>query len=222
PISGFGPSTAAPGCASAAPTAAVTASRTSRSPCDKTKETSVSARRGLDQYEPVEDRLRRFWDDHPEGRVITALVHRDERQYLVRAEVYTNRDDERPAATGYAEEQIGSSKVNTTNALENAETSAVGRALANLNYAPKGARASREEMEKATRGRLPAPQEPTPAQARAQLGKVCKEKGWDSIWVGELYESDYGVSLGDDTNVERILGFADILAERIAQAEAQQ
>src|SRR5690606_23321439 len=196
PISGFGPSTAAPGCASAAPTAAVTASRTSRSPCDKTKETSVSARRGLDQYEPVEDRLRRFWADHPEGRVITALVHRDERQYLVRAEVYTNRDDERPAATGYAEEQIGSSKVNTTNALENAETSAVGRALANLNYAPKGARASREEMEKATRGQRPAPQEPTPAQARAQLGKVCKEKGWDSTWVGELYESDYGVSLG--------------------------
>lgn len=182
----------------------------------------MNARRGLDQYEPVEDRLRRFWADHPEGRVITALVHRDERQYLVRAEVYTNRDDERPAATGYAEEQIGSSKVNTTNALENAETSAVGRALANLNYAPKGARASREEMEKATRGQLPAPQEPTPAQARAQLGKVCKEKGWDSTWVGELYESDYGVSLGDDTNVERILGFADILAERIAQAEAQQ
>src|SRR5690606_19223959 len=94
--------------------------------------------------------------------------------------------------------------------------------LANLNYAPKGARASREEMEKATRGQLPAPQEPTPAQARAQLGKVCKEKGWDSTWGGELYESDYGVSLGGDTSVGRILGFADILAERIAQAEAQQ
>src|SRR5690606_40782119 len=88
---GFGPSTAAPGCASAAPTAAGAASRTSRSPCDKTKETSVNARRGLDQYEPVEDRLRRFWADHPEGRVITALVHRDERQYLVRAEEYTKR-----------------------------------------------------------------------------------------------------------------------------------
>lgn len=106
----------------------------------------------LDNYEPVEDRLARFWQKHPEGRITTDLVHRDERQYIFRAEAFTDRDDSRPAAVGYAEEIIGSSAVNKTNALENAETSAIGRCLANLGFAPKGARPSREEMEKAQRG----------------------------------------------------------------------
>src|SRR5690606_17622998 len=136
---------------------------------------------------------RRFWADHQNGRILTELVHRDDRQYLVRAEVYTNRDDDRPAATGYAEELIGSSRVNETNALENAETSAVGRALANLNYAPKGARPSREEMAKATRQ---APRKPSPAdQARDVLRSLCEEKGWDLARVAKMYENDYGVSL---------------------------
>lgn len=101
----------------------------------------------LDNYEPVEDRLRRFWDDHPEGRVLTSIEHGDG-WYIVRAEVYTDRDDTRPAATGYAQETVTQRGVNATSALENCETSSVGRALANLNYAPKGARPSREEMSK--------------------------------------------------------------------------
>lgn len=173
----------------------------------------MNARRGLDQYEPVEERLRRFWADHQNGRILTELVHRDDRQYLVRAEVYTDRDDERPAATGYAEELIGSNPVNKTNALENAETSAVGRALANLNYAPKGARPSREEMQKATRVSLAD-------QARAQLKRLCAEKGWDQQRVADMYKSDYDTALKTDSNAERISGFMEILPERADQLKA--
>jgi hypothetical protein len=51
-------------------------------------------------------------------------------------------------ATGYAEETVTSRGVNQTSALENCETSAIGRALANAGYAPKGKRPSREEMSK--------------------------------------------------------------------------
>ena len=51
-------------------------------------------------------------------------------------------------ATGYAEETVSSRGVNQTSALENCETSAIGRALANAGYAPKGKRPSREEMSK--------------------------------------------------------------------------
>lgn len=71
-----------------------------------------------------------------------------------------------PDATGYAHQRIlaeppklvnkrtGEVKVNDTapewtSPWEVAETSAVGRALANLGYAPKGQRPSREEMSKA-------------------------------------------------------------------------
>ena len=105
-------------------------------------------------YEPVEDRLRRFWADHPEGHVTTSLVHVERLegrpvQYVVQASVHAAEG--RLLATGYAEEMVGSSNVNKTSALENCETSAIGRALANANYAPKGKRPSREEMAKADR-----------------------------------------------------------------------
>jgi hypothetical protein len=67
---------------------------------------------------------------------------------VVRAEVYRDVSEELAAATGYAHEVDGQGTVNRTSALENCETSAVGRALANAGYAPKGRRPSREEMAK--------------------------------------------------------------------------
>lgn len=104
-------------------------------------------------YETVDERLHKFWDAHPNGRMMTELVLNTETQYIVKACAYRDADNEVPAATGYAEEQVGSSKVNEDSALENCETSAIGRALANLGFSPKGARPSQEEMEKSERQR---------------------------------------------------------------------
>lgn len=105
----------------------------------------------LDNYETVEDRLVKFWDDHTDGRINTSIHYYDDTRILVRAEVYFDREDVRPVATGYAEELRGASPVNRTSHAENAETSAIGRALANCGYAAKGARPSREEMQKVQR-----------------------------------------------------------------------
>ena len=106
----------------------------------------------LDNYETVEDRLVKFWADHTDGRINTSIHYYDDTRILVRAEVYFDREDVRPVATGYAEELRGASPVNRTSHAENAETSAIGRALANCGYAAKGSRPSREEMQKVERG----------------------------------------------------------------------
>lgn len=105
----------------------------------------------LESYETVESRLARFWEKNPNGRVLTEIVFHDERRFIVKAEIYFDRDDSTPVATGYAEEIVGASPVNRTSALENGETSAIGRALANCNFASQGKRPSREEMEKVQR-----------------------------------------------------------------------
>jgi hypothetical protein len=109
------------------------------------------AKFNLDDYETVEVRLARFWKKYPEGRVLTDLVFHDERRFIVKAEIFFDRNDLSPVATGYAEEIVGASPVNRTSALENGETSAIGRALANCNFASEGKRPSRQEMEKVER-----------------------------------------------------------------------
>ncbi len=102
----------------------------------------------LEDYEPVEERIGKFYADHGQGRIVTELIAYSDTSYIVRAEVYRTDEDERPAASGLAQETVSARGVNSTSALENCETSAIGRALANLNYATKGKRPSREEMNK--------------------------------------------------------------------------
>ena len=102
----------------------------------------------LEDYETVEERLVKYWKDHPDGQIHTLLLDSSGGRYIVLASVYRTEADARPWTTGLAEETVAGRGVNATSALENCETSAIGRALANAGYATKGKRASREEMSK--------------------------------------------------------------------------
>ena len=120
----------------------------------------------LEDYETVEERIRRFYDDNPDGRIVAyELTNKHDRAkgyWVVRAQVFLDHEDQHtnnPKATGLAFEVEGTSGANKTSALENAETSAIGRALANAGYSGNK-RASREEMEKVARGPVAKAEEP--------------------------------------------------------------
>ena len=120
----------------------------------------------LADYETVEVRLEKFIKDYPDFRIATELEVVEKDRYIVKAYLFKTAGDSVAWATGYAEEKITDRGVNSTSALENCETSAIGRALANAGYAAKGKRPSREEMAKvvAKKPDKPVVQDLVPAQ----------------------------------------------------------
>lgn len=120
----------------------------------------------LADYETVEERLRRFWSDpaHADARIVTVNqttpADRSVGLWVVETRIYLSREDQLdnlPKATGWAFEVDGQGGMaNKTSALENCETSSIGRCLANMNLSGNR-RTSREEMAKVERGVTPAP-----------------------------------------------------------------
>ena len=106
-----------------------------------------------DQYATVAERIELFYSRFPEGRINTELVTREGGEITFRALVYRSAAETLAAATGWASEREGDGDVNTVACLENTETSAVGRALANLGFTASAKRPSREEIEKVARVR---------------------------------------------------------------------
>ena len=135
------------------------------------------AKFNLDNYETVEDRLKKFWKENPDARINTEIAHitEDGTCVTIRAEVFKQEEDARPVATGIAQETKGQGGFANADAwMENCETSAIGRALANWKYQGSDkARPSREEMSKVQVEKKPV-KKPTKQELDA-MNKVVDE-----------------------------------------------
>jgi hypothetical protein len=107
----------------------------------------------LSQYQTVQERIDLFWSSFPDGRLNLEIVLLNEAQVVMKAEVYLDKADEKPAAVDFAEERLGTSHINKVSFVENCATSAYGRAISALGgqFSPKGKRPSAQEMEKVNR-----------------------------------------------------------------------
>jgi len=168
----------------------------------------------LDDYEPVAARLGRFLEAHNDGRVITDLVHYSAERCVFRCDLYVG---DVLIATGWAEETRGDGHINKSSHLENCETGAVGRALANAGYAGSdpSKRASREEMAKVQ---------------RAQPGSAAKPmdsgRGFATPkQIGFIKALARGKELDDNDTLELLhatLGVKDVVLETLTAAQASQ
>jgi hypothetical protein len=143
----------------------------------------------LNQYETVDERLRRLYADHPHARILTHNLTTEQDRlaatWVVKAELWLPiwtldgapinlleaNDGWYLKATGMAFEVDGQGMANKTSALENCETSSIGRCLANAGWSGNK-RASRTEMEKVARAEV---QPDWLAEAKA-TGDIAKLK----------------------------------------------
>lgn len=101
------------------------------------------------EYQTVALRVMRFREAHADHSLITEVLHRDADCVVMRASIIDTAG--RLLATGHAEEYRKATEINRTSALENCETSAIGRALAAFGFGGTEF-ASANEVERAVNG----------------------------------------------------------------------
>ena len=111
----------------------------------------------LEEYTTVRERLLMFWEKYPNGRTHTEILDWSDKRFIVKAEIYADKNDPFPIATGLANEIVGSSNVNRDFALENCSTSALGIACGAAGIGIDKQKASRDEMAKVVQKSKPKP-----------------------------------------------------------------
>lgn len=136
----------------------------------------------MDDYVPVNDRIAAFKEAYPEGCLQSEIVRLTDSLVVVKAYAYRSATDTRPGEGHSSLEIPGSTSFTRGSEIENAETSAWGRALAALGFEVKRGVSSREEVRNKT------PEPPQPREERkcikhheAALQYSAKSKKWGHV-----------------------------------------
>ena len=153
----------------------------------------MSKEQMLADYITVNERISKFYEIYPNGRIITELVSWNDSVIIMKA--YAFRDESNViGATGHAYEKEGTTYINKTSALENCETSVVGRCLANLGLEIKRSVASREEVENAIGQQeqlKKESKEPIPDEIKHKYQIVKGDKEKLEEWVEQMKAKGY-------------------------------
>jgi hypothetical protein len=158
----------------------------------------------MDDYVPVNERLEAFYKKYPRGSIQSEIIELTESRVTVKAYAYREPDDPRPG-TGLSSLNIpGTTSFTRGSEIENAETSAWGRAIAALGFEVKREVASREEVRNKQPGRGERSSEapaktPVPVQKngtlRDEIYAAAARHGWKPDAVEQLAR-DVGVPVG--------------------------
>lgn len=163
----------------------------------------------LKDYVDVAARIAEFTKDYPTGVIQTFIRHMEGPEVVFEARVYRTPEDVKNGVytSGFAREVEGKSPVNKTSHVENSETSAIGRALANMAYGTKTNRASRSEMLKVAR--MTAEHEAMIEFITANAKKLKDEElkdtmreGWDEITEQYRVARDYVELIEKELGIE--------------------
>lgn len=127
------------------------------------------------QYVLVKDRIIEFNKRYKAGSITTELLSDVTSQSITfKATVATGDGG---VFTGHAQERIGDGFINKTSALENAETSAVGRALAMLGIGVIDSVASVDEVVKAKNNTHDKNLNKPTNEQKLEIGRLAKDLG---------------------------------------------
>ena len=131
------------------------------------------------EYILVKDRVLYFNEAYDSGCIITELLSApQDTTVVIKATIYPDSMNYGRNFTGHAQEVIGEGYINKTSAMENAETSAVGRALAMMGIGVLDSIASVDEINKATNRSKVDLKDFDPATEKVTFGK---HKG--KLWI---------------------------------------
>jgi hypothetical protein len=166
----------------------------------------------MDDYVPVNERIGAFKAEHPEGSLQSKIVELTEGRVTVMAMAYRTPDDPRPGIGHSSLEIPGSTSFTRGSEIENAETSAWGRAIAALGFEVKRGLASAEEVRnkqpeqgrgaRASNPDAPAPVQRTPEEA-ALLTKLLAVPSMSRARMSLLADA-VGVEKGERANADQL------------------